>query len=287
VTNRPLHGVVPALVTPFKENERIDYGAWQDMIDVLIDAGVHGLFVAGSQGEFYALDMEERTVSMRFCKQAIAGRVPFYANVGCITTRDTIAGAGSTGAGCRCHHRGDALLHHARCRTGGHYVVCRRAAAGGCNFRRRRRQIRPAPSADRRAVPNRSVSKVQAAAWSSIAYKTPCPTVISKSFAGGGHLLLKAWSWLRRHRHHASASTALRRLHSSIWLQKPSLQQNFRLTGSANPRQRARRRIWPTPSHPVIKEAMDMASLPGGPLARSAGACPRRAPGSARASWNI
>ena len=91
MTHRPLHGVVPALVTPFKENERIDYGAWQIMIDMLIGCGVHGLFVAGSQGEFYALDMEERTVAMRFCKQAIAGRVPVYANVGCITTRDTVA----------------------------------------------------------------------------------------------------------------------------------------------------------------------------------------------------
>jgi 4-hydroxy-tetrahydrodipicolinate synthase len=91
VINRPLHGVVPALVTPFKENERIDYTAWQVMVDMLIDSGVHGLFVAGSQGEFYALDMEERTVAMRFCKQAIAGRVPVYANVGCVTTRDTVA----------------------------------------------------------------------------------------------------------------------------------------------------------------------------------------------------
>src|SRR5262249_15854971 len=61
------------------------------MIDMLIGSAGHGLFVAGSQGEFYALDMEERTVAMRFCKQAIAGRVPIYANVGCITTRDTVA----------------------------------------------------------------------------------------------------------------------------------------------------------------------------------------------------
>src|SRR5690242_21582209 len=44
VTQRPLHGVVPALVTPFKDNERIDYGAWQTMIDLLISSGVHGLF---------------------------------------------------------------------------------------------------------------------------------------------------------------------------------------------------------------------------------------------------
>jgi 4-hydroxy-tetrahydrodipicolinate synthase len=91
VIHRPLYGVVPALVTPFRENERIDYNAWQVMIDTLIRSGVHGLFVAGSQGEFYALDMEERTVAMRFCKQAIAGRVPIYANVGAITTRDAVA----------------------------------------------------------------------------------------------------------------------------------------------------------------------------------------------------
>jgi len=82
---------VPALVTPFKENERIDYGAWQVVIDLLIASGVHGLFVCGSQGEFYAMDMEERIVATRFCKQAIAGRVPIYANVGAITTRDTVA----------------------------------------------------------------------------------------------------------------------------------------------------------------------------------------------------
>jgi 4-hydroxy-tetrahydrodipicolinate synthase len=82
---------VPALVTPFREDERIDCGAWQMIVDTLIAGGVHGLFVAGSQGEFYALDMEERTMALRFCKQAIAGRVTMYGNVGCITTRDTIA----------------------------------------------------------------------------------------------------------------------------------------------------------------------------------------------------
>jgi 4-hydroxy-tetrahydrodipicolinate synthase len=83
-------GIVPALVTPFHADERINYSAWQHIIDMLIEAGVHGLFAGGSQGEFYALDPEERIVSLRFCKQAIAGRVPLYGNVGCITTTDTI-----------------------------------------------------------------------------------------------------------------------------------------------------------------------------------------------------
>jgi 4-hydroxy-tetrahydrodipicolinate synthase len=85
-----VQGIIPALVTPFHPDERIDYSAWQRIIDSLIDAGVHGLFAGGSQGEFYSLDPEERLVALRFCKQAVAKRVPLYGNVGWITTRDTI-----------------------------------------------------------------------------------------------------------------------------------------------------------------------------------------------------
>jgi 4-hydroxy-tetrahydrodipicolinate synthase len=73
-----LRGIVPALVTPFREDELIDYDAWQVIIDTLIAAGVDGLFVGGSSDEFYALEMEERSVSMRFCRQAVAGRQPLF-----------------------------------------------------------------------------------------------------------------------------------------------------------------------------------------------------------------
>src|SRR5271157_1476495 len=78
------------MVTPFREDERIDCGAWQVLIDNLIAAGVDGLLVGGSTGEFFEQDLEERTMALRFVRQATAGRVPVYANVGCISTRETI-----------------------------------------------------------------------------------------------------------------------------------------------------------------------------------------------------
>lgn len=90
VAHRAFHGVVPALVTPFRNDERIDCNAWHAIIDTLIGAGVDGLFVAGSQGEAYALDPEERLVALRFCKQAVADRVTLYGNVGCATTSATV-----------------------------------------------------------------------------------------------------------------------------------------------------------------------------------------------------
>jgi 4-hydroxy-tetrahydrodipicolinate synthase len=79
------------MITPMHDDERIDYTAWQCLIDRLIAAGVDGVFCGGSSGEFFALEPEERQVSIRFCRQAVNGRVPVYANVGCITTRDTVA----------------------------------------------------------------------------------------------------------------------------------------------------------------------------------------------------
>lgn len=85
-----LRGIVPAVVTPFRTDESIDYNAWQHLIDYLIAQGVHGLFVIGGQGEFFALDEEERTVATRFCVQTVNRRVPLYVNAGAVTTRESI-----------------------------------------------------------------------------------------------------------------------------------------------------------------------------------------------------
>lgn len=85
-----LGGIVPAVVTPFREDESIDYTVWQNLIDHLIASKVHGLFVVGGQGEFFALTEEERTVAVRFCVQTAAGRVPVYANAGAVTTKETV-----------------------------------------------------------------------------------------------------------------------------------------------------------------------------------------------------
>jgi 4-hydroxy-tetrahydrodipicolinate synthase len=85
-----LEGIVPALVTPFDKEERIDYQAWQVIIDTLIAEGVDGLFAAGGQGEFFSYEDEERAAALSFCRKAVAGRVSVYGNVGCITTRASV-----------------------------------------------------------------------------------------------------------------------------------------------------------------------------------------------------
>jgi 4-hydroxy-tetrahydrodipicolinate synthase len=55
-----------------------------------IDAGVHGLFCLGTNGEFYSLTREERLMITDVVVKQTAGRLPVVAGVGCITTRETI-----------------------------------------------------------------------------------------------------------------------------------------------------------------------------------------------------
>lgn len=90
-SNTELCGVIPAMVTPFDAGLRIDYDALETHVEAYVSAGVRGVSVAGSQGEFFALDHAERVELVRRTVEATRGRVPVYAGTGAVTTRESIA----------------------------------------------------------------------------------------------------------------------------------------------------------------------------------------------------
>jgi 4-hydroxy-tetrahydrodipicolinate synthase len=100
---RPIQGIIPAVVTPFDADERVDEAAFRRIIDFLIDSGVHGLFPVGSQGEFFALTLEEKQRLMDVAVEQARGRVFVMPNAGAITTRESMALARyAQGAGADC-----------------------------------------------------------------------------------------------------------------------------------------------------------------------------------------
>jgi 4-hydroxy-tetrahydrodipicolinate synthase len=84
-------GIIPAMVTPFTSDGKINVGALRKLTNYLIDGGVHGLFPVGSQGEFYALTFDEKKTVIETVVEETRGRVPVYAGTGAITTREAIA----------------------------------------------------------------------------------------------------------------------------------------------------------------------------------------------------
>ncbi len=83
-------GIYTPVVTPYYDDFSIDKDRFADVIEYLISAGVHGLIIAGTTGEYYAQSTEERIELMKLAKTLIKGRVPMIVGTGAIRTEDSI-----------------------------------------------------------------------------------------------------------------------------------------------------------------------------------------------------
>lgn len=87
---REIKGIIVPILTPMNEDESVNYDELSNQIEREIEAGVHGIFVFGTNGEGYILSEDEKIAIMRKTVETVAGRVPVYAGTGCVSTRDTI-----------------------------------------------------------------------------------------------------------------------------------------------------------------------------------------------------
>src|SRR5215468_5923972 len=85
-----IHGIIPPVATPMQANEDLDLPRLKWFLDHLIEAGVHGLFVLGTNSEFYALDEREKQQVIATAVEHVRGRVPVYAGTGAETTREAV-----------------------------------------------------------------------------------------------------------------------------------------------------------------------------------------------------
>ena len=83
-------GIYTPIVTPYHADYSIDEAGFEAAIEHLIAAGVHGIIVAGTTGEYYAQTTEERIGMMRLAKRIIGTRLPLIVGTGAIRTEDSI-----------------------------------------------------------------------------------------------------------------------------------------------------------------------------------------------------
>lgn len=84
-------GVFVPVVTPFDASGDFDEAACRQILDLLIDDGVHGIIVAGSTGEWFTLNNTERARLFEVAVDQVGGRVTLLGGVAAIATRDSVA----------------------------------------------------------------------------------------------------------------------------------------------------------------------------------------------------
>lgn len=83
---KKLKGIIPAVITPFTEDGKLDEAALRENLRFLIEKGVHGLMVNGSTGEAASLSPEERKKIVEIAVDEAGGKLPVVAGTGTPST---------------------------------------------------------------------------------------------------------------------------------------------------------------------------------------------------------
>lgn len=87
-----IEGIITPIVTPFHRDalQSINYEALKELIDHLIDKGVNGIFILGSNGEFHVVNHEECIALTKKTVEYVSHRVPVYVGTGGNSTQEVI-----------------------------------------------------------------------------------------------------------------------------------------------------------------------------------------------------
>ena len=84
-------GVFCPSITITKDDGGIDYELWGKHLDHLATAGINGVLLFGSIGEFYAFPLETKEEALDFAVKRVAGRMKVFAGVGSTVLAEAVA----------------------------------------------------------------------------------------------------------------------------------------------------------------------------------------------------
>ncbi|MEX0329795.1 MAG: dihydrodipicolinate synthase family protein [Puniceicoccaceae bacterium] len=85
-----IRGVIPPIVTPTDEKDHVVEEPLRRIVDHVIEGGVHGILSMGSNGEFFGLAPEQQDRALAITIDQAKERVPVYAGIGAISTRECV-----------------------------------------------------------------------------------------------------------------------------------------------------------------------------------------------------
>src|SRR6476660_3357181 len=83
-------GSLVAIVTPMREDGRLDFAAFRRLIDWHVEEGTDGIVVVGTTGESPTVNVDEHKELIRLAVQHSRGRIPIIAGTGGNSTAEAI-----------------------------------------------------------------------------------------------------------------------------------------------------------------------------------------------------
>ena len=74
------YGIITPLITPFDDNEKIDFESYKFLLNFLKDK-VDGIFVNATTGEFTSLSLDEKIEILKFVKDIVGNNVKLFSNI--------------------------------------------------------------------------------------------------------------------------------------------------------------------------------------------------------------
>ena len=87
MNNNRIKGVIVPILTPLTPDQEVDTASLRRLVNYLIDNSVHGIWAAGTTGEFAALTYEQMRTVIETVVDEAGGRVPIIGNVSAPATQ--------------------------------------------------------------------------------------------------------------------------------------------------------------------------------------------------------
>ncbi|MCC2958854.1 dihydrodipicolinate synthase family protein [Massilia sp. IC2-278] len=83
-------GIYTPAITPLAADGTIDNTAFAEVLEYLVEQGVHGIIIAGSTGEYYAHTTQERLALAKLAREVIGTRTQLIIGTGAIRTEESV-----------------------------------------------------------------------------------------------------------------------------------------------------------------------------------------------------
>ena len=78
---KKIQGIIPPMITPLLDDDVLDVEGAKNLVENMIGAGVHAIFILGTTGEAQSLSYKCRYEFVEVVCGAVAGRVPVLVGI--------------------------------------------------------------------------------------------------------------------------------------------------------------------------------------------------------------